>query len=136
MRTPLGIAALVGLSFAAWAQARPADPPAARAPKPSLVRISGVAQGLYPGARRRVPVTFVNGSRMRLRVRWTAIAARSPGRGCQAADLAVGRLRAPRRLAPRARARGWLHVRLLPSAPDACQGAHFPLRVRAGLSGP
>lgn len=138
MRTSLAIALVLGLCVAAWAEADPGGTSPAASPtraKRPLVTITGSTSGLYPGRRARLPVTFVNRSRSALVLRRITVRVRRARRGCEARELTVGRFPRSVRIRARRRVRVWLPVTLRRTAPNACQGARFPLRVRGWRPG-
>ena len=135
--SPRGLAAgvlVVVLCVAGIAGAAKRSPrgPADTAPRPTL-KISGTVAGLYPGARKRLTLTFANRGRRRLRVLSVRVAVRSRRRGCAARQLVVGRT--PRRfwVGARRRVRRSVAVRLRATAPDACKRVAFPMKVRANV---
>jgi hypothetical protein len=140
MRMPGAIALVLGLCVATWAQADPGGPRASAARigpvKRPAVTLSGSVSGLYPGAVRRLPVTFVNRTRSRLTLRRFGVRVVRARRGCEARELMTGRLPRRLRIRPRRRVRALLTVRLNRNAPNACQGARFRLLVRARVWSP
>lgn len=95
--------------------------------------LRAVARRLFPGGRRPLRVKISNHSRfpikvtrIRIRVRPDPTHASCPPR----TYVRKTRLRRPVRVARRRSRRVRLAIRLLYNAPDACQGAVFPLRLR------
>jgi hypothetical protein len=140
MRKPGAIALVLGLCVATWAQADPGGPRASTARigpvKRPVVTLSGSVSGLYPGAIRRLPVTFVNRTRSKVVLQRMTVRVLLARRGCEARELVVSRLPRRLRISRRRRARAWLTVWLSRTAPNACQGARFTLRVRARVRRP
>jgi hypothetical protein len=106
------------------------------AANPIRVKVSGHVAGLYPGARRRMPTTVRNDYGSPVRLDSIRVRAAAAGPGCSAGNLRVRGFRGARRVIGGHRAtRVPVRVAMLASAPDACQGARFPLRFRAHVSG-
>lgn len=89
------------------------------------------ARGLYPGAVRPLKVLVRNPTDRDVRVvRLVARAIRSSSETCPASFLRVRRLRSHPLVPARSRRRVRMRVKLRASAPDACQGVRFSLRLR------
>lgn len=89
------------------------------------------ARGLYPGAVRPLKVLVRNPTDRDIRVvRLVARAIRSSNEACPASFLRVRRLRSHPLVPAHSRRRVRTRVELLASAPDACQGVRFALRLR------
>jgi hypothetical protein len=95
--------------------------------------LRAIARRLFPGGRRPLRVKISNHSRfpikvtrIRVRVRRDPTHASCPPR----TYVRKTRLRRPVRVARRRSRRVRLALKLLYKAPDACQGAVFPLRLR------
>jgi hypothetical protein len=107
---------------------------------PSGLRGHGQASGFYPGRHQPVWVHVRNPYGHRARVRWIRTSVGDAGPGCAADNLVARRSRGLRGLPGgrwrhvRIPARQWRRVRVRARmrgrAPDACQGASFPLRFR------
>ena len=105
---------------------------------PAGLRGHGHASGFYPGRHRPVWVQVRNPFGHRARVRWIRTSVGDASAGCSGGNLVAQRSRGLRQLASgkwhhvRIPARQWRRVRvrtrLRSRAPDACQGATFPLR--------
>ncbi|GIV00568.1 MAG: hypothetical protein KatS3mg014_2183 [Actinomycetota bacterium] len=108
-----------------------------RAPAPQAAEarhhlvLRGRAHGLFPGGTR--PMRVVIGNRTDREVRLVRLGRRvvQAPPGCPTKVLRVRHPRALPVLPAGGRARIRLRVRLLRSAPDACQGAVFVVRFRA-----
>jgi hypothetical protein len=92
--------------------------------------VSGRVTGLYPGRTRAVSLRVANRHRVAILVTSLTARVRDGRAGCPARSLLVVPFRGAVRVAPRRRARIGVLVRMRRSAPDACQGASFPLRFR------
>ena len=109
-------------------------PSATRVRRGSLTfSLRATARGLFPGKKRPLRVRITNHSRFAIKV--TRIRVRvKPDRthpSCPPQDyVRKTRLRRPVRVARRSSRRVRLAIRMLYKAPDACQGAAFPLRLR------
>lgn len=99
------------------------------------VAVGGHVVGLYPGAARKMRTTVRNGYDHPVRLRSIKVKVGPGASGCAARNLRVGQIRHGRRVVPRRHsATVGLRVRMSGSAPDACQGARFPLRFRARVT--
>jgi hypothetical protein len=137
----LALVATLALGVASHAQlgGGPGAEPAARHVPPGL-RGQGHASGFYPGGHGPVWVRVRNPFDHRARVRWIRTYVGKAGPGCPADNLVARRSRGLRQL----QSGKWRHVliparqsrrvrvrtRMRARAPDACQGASFPLRFR------
>jgi hypothetical protein len=136
MRTRLAVAAptvAIGLVLvlAAPGAVRRTGPAAANAPVRPPLRVSGSVRGLYPGAHLRLRLTVRNGRGFPIRVVSLKVRVGNASRSCRRRQLRVGRLRRPLVVRAHRSRRTALPVTMLRSAPDACQGAVFPLKFRA-----
>jgi hypothetical protein len=132
-------AALIGVALLATAvgaygelaDPAPAPPPSFRVHPRSPLRISGHVAGLYPGATTILHARARNLTAFPVRVVWVRpeVGAASPA--CDASNLRSPRTRIHRVIAAHAKDELELELRMLPSAPDACKLARFPLRYRA-----
>jgi hypothetical protein len=141
----LTLALVATMATAALAYAALRDRQASPAPPrtPAGLRAEGHVTGLYPGRHRPVWVHVRNPFDRRARVRWIHTRVIDAGPGCSDDELAPRRSRGLRQL----KSGHWHHVRIPPyqtrrarvrlrmraRAPDACQGATFPLRFRVKL---
>jgi len=139
----LGLALVATLALGVVSHAElwggPEAKPAARH-VPSGLRGHGQASGFYPGGHAPVWVRVRNPFRHRARVRWIRASVGKAGPGCPADNLVPRRSRGLRQLESGKwrhvliPARQWRRVRvrtrMRSRAPDACQGATFPLRFR------
>lgn len=107
---------------------RPAGEPSNNAPTGRLGVSVGSVDGLYPGHRVRLGVRYVNPYSFPIAIDTVALTATGTTR-CTAAQLRP--TRAPRVRIP---SRSWLassiRVGMRRTAPDACQGVRFAVRVR------
>jgi hypothetical protein len=97
------------------------DPPARAG-----FRISGSARDLLPGVLDRLTVTVRNPYPFAIRVTAIRAGARDSG-ACKAENLRLTALRRPLVVPQRSVRRFTLPIELASDAPDACQGASFPL---------
>jgi hypothetical protein len=97
-------------------------------PGPKRFTITGGASGLYPGGVGHVALKVRNPFRKRLRVQSLKVRVLDAGRGCRAANLRVAPFRGFVDLRPRRSRVVRLNARLAAAAPQACNGARFPLR--------
>jgi hypothetical protein len=94
--------------------------------------VTGQVEGLYPGARRRLSIRIRNRTGVRIVVRSIQVYVQGARARCSAGNLVTqpyhGRLR--RFVGPRRTAELGFPIAMRAQAPDACQGARFPLRFR------
>lgn len=102
----------------------------------STLRVSGRVKGLSPGISRVAWVSVRNLSARPLGLRrlWAGVG--DGAAGCRARWLRLRAFAQQRRLNPGGRVRVPAVIGLSPAAPDACQGASFPLRWHARAAGP
>jgi hypothetical protein len=96
----------------------------------SAFTMRGHVSGLYPGARKRLSIVVRNRSRRALRVRSISTRVRPARRGCGARNVRVARFRGRLRVGPHRSRRVSVAIRMLRSAPQACQKATFRLQFR------
>jgi hypothetical protein len=96
----------------------------------SDLRVHGRIKGLYPGARKRLRVRVRNTYPRHARVRLVRTSVRSAGPDCSRANLHVRGNPRTRWIPAHSKILIRLRVRMSASAPDACQGATWPLRYR------
>jgi hypothetical protein len=97
----------------------------------SALTISGYVRGLYPGARRGMRVEVRNRSARWARLRAVGAEVGSGRSGCSPDHLStLPRSLGHPRIGPHETRRIRIRVRMWKGAPDACQGARFPLRFR------
>jgi hypothetical protein len=102
--------------------------------KPSgAFRIGGSVGGLYPGLAARLVLTVVNPQRYAIVVKSITTGVGTPKAGCGASNLTVGAFSGRLPVSARSSAEVSVRVTLVHSAPDACQGAVFPLQY-SGLA--
>jgi hypothetical protein len=125
----LAVLVVAALLSAAVARAVLRDP--AERAKAATFSIDGSARNLYPGKQMPLRLTITNPNRRPIEV--TSIGVRVGSDvakpGCPPSDFVrATSLRSAFRVPARSKKRVALKIVLLPSAPDACQGAIFPLR--------
>jgi hypothetical protein len=134
------VLALGALAYAALGQGGSDQVADAAAPDTPGLRGHGEASGFYPGLHQPLWVRVRNPLDDRVRVRSIRTRVGSAGPGCSSDNLVARHSRGLRQL----RRGNWRHVRIpphgsrrvrvrvwmRPRAPDACQGATFPLRFR------
>ena len=130
------MAALLGV--AAFAYANLADRgPASKAPSRQAVTLSGHVDDLRPGATAILPVRAKNNTPFRVRLRRVRATVGDAGPSCPRTLLQTSadepRKRSVRRsvIKPKGVRTVQVSVTMVPSVPDACQKAIFPLRFRA-----
>jgi hypothetical protein len=146
MGSKIGTAARIAVSLAmlgAWigfavaGERSPMPAPAspggtvAAARRPA-VRVTGHARGFYPGKIGKLRVTVRNLELNPIWVRRVSARVGDAAPGCSRSVLEVKPLRTRSRIRPGGRIRTSLTVRMLPTAPDARQGATFPITFRTG----
>jgi LPXTG-motif cell wall-anchored protein len=87
--------------------------------------------GLYPNADASVPVTVHNPKGYELAVHTAAVTVGDASPGCRAANLEASSFSGDVVAPPHGDATIPVHMHRLASAPDACQGATFPLSFTA-----
>jgi hypothetical protein len=122
--------ALAALLVVALAQSRAPGRAGPRV-RPSL-RVTGGLRSLYPGARKRLPLVVWSNRGFRIRVVSLAVRVGNARRGCGRKYLRVGRFRWRLVVPPHGFRTVELPLTMLPSAPDACKRATFPLRFTVG----
>lgn len=90
----------------------------------------GHATGLYPGARLRMRVRIRNPYDHAVRITSLKTRVGRGAPGCRGSWVRVRKLRREAVIPALASRRVRLRVRMRRGAPDACQGARFPLRFR------
>jgi hypothetical protein len=124
-----------GVAFAVAGERSPMPAPAspdgtaATARRPA-VRVTGRARGLYPGKTGKVRVNVRNLDPFAIRVLRVSARVGDAAPGCPRSVLNVRALRTRLRIRPGGRIKTWLTIKMLPTAPDACQGATFPITFR------
>jgi hypothetical protein len=131
-RSGLLIALVGGALTSAAAIPRPATPlgiPAAR-----TVFVHGHVRGLYPGATRPMQVSVRNPAPVSVRlVRMTARVSNASS-ACLSRNVSIRRFVGAKTIAPLGRIRISLRSRMRRRAPNACQGARFPVTFTATLT--
>ena len=89
--------------------------------------VSGRVEGLRPGATRPLALTVENPNSVPIRVTSITVAAGAAGPGCPGSSLVLPRWTGSLAVPKRGTASLSVDVRLLGGAPDACQGAVWPL---------
>jgi hypothetical protein len=90
-------------------------------------QVLGRVQGLYPGARRELPLMVVNRTGNPMRVTAIRVRVGDANAGCASATLVPTSFRGSMRVPAGSIRRLRLPIRMRVSAPDACQGASYPL---------
>lgn len=120
--------AIAALTFVAWSV------PSAHAD--DRFTIAGEIDGLYPGAARTLDATVTNPYPFAIRVSSVTVIVGDAGPSCPATMLEVGGSAGGVEVAGHATGIVLLEVRMEMRAPDACQGATWPLRFTASGLGP
>lgn len=92
--------------------------------------LRGHVGGLYPGARKKLTIVVHNRTARPLRIRSIRTRVRDAGRKCRARNVRVAPYRGSLRLRPRQWRRVKVRIRMLRSAPSACQKKTFRLEFR------
>lgn len=92
------------------------------------LKIRGHVNGLYPGKRKPLRVRVHNGTDKTVVMRSLHIKVSAAGHGCAKSNLKASTLKRPRMVPPSRTRKIGIPVTMPASAPDACQGAQFPLR--------
>jgi hypothetical protein len=95
-----------------------------------LLTLTGHVAGLYPGARRRLTIVVRSRTQRALRIRSVTTRVRDAGPACRRRNLRVSSFRGRLRVRPRRARRIAVTVSMRRDAPNACQGALFPLVFR------
>jgi len=122
------VAPAIVLALAASGAAQTSAP--AKPARPPALTVWGGADGLYPGAVRRLRLKVRNSRGFPIRVVSLKVAVRNGSPGCPRSQLRLARLRRSFVVRARRTRRVVLRVTMLRSAPDGCKGAVFPLRFK------
>lgn len=90
---------------------------------------------LYPGSIRPVKLHIKNLLSRKVRILGLALKTGQPSGRCPAWAVTGGRLATRMTIARRGTRTAYASVRMLPTAPDACEGASVPLSFSATLDG-
>ena len=106
----------------------------AERPTPEI-EVKGNVKGLYPGAEKSMKVRVFN--RLAKPVVLVSVRARvgNANHACTRENLRVTRFKDSRPIKAMGRARVRVSATMQPGAPDACQGARFPIAFRARVTG-
>lgn len=132
--TTIALAALLCAAVGAYAAlgggnsgaASPSTGPKGQSP----VRVSGHVARLYPGATMRLPTTVRNTTAEALRLIWVKTLDWGASDVCRGRYIRAKRVRPRVLIKPGHPERIRIPVRLKAEAPDACEGARFPLEFR------
>jgi hypothetical protein len=124
-----GVGALTGSGAERGPAAAPAPPG-----KDGAFRISGSADGLYPGFAGPLVLTVTNPEHFPIKVTSLTVAVSSASALCNAANIHVSAFSGPLVVPATGSATTHLTIQLVHAAPDACQGVSFPLSY-AGTAG-
>jgi hypothetical protein len=103
---------------------------ASRKKAPPALNVKGSASSLYPGGTVTLPLKVRNGTRFPVTLRKLSVKVGSASRGCPGSFLVVQPFKKKARLRTRRSKKVNVRVTMSPAAPDACQGAVFPLTYR------
>ena len=95
--------------------------------RPAL-KVTGGVRWLYPGARRPLSLVIGNNRGFPIRVMSLTVRVGDASPGCGHRYIRIGRYGKRLVVSPHGFRTTQLAVRMLPSAPDACKRAVFPLR--------
>jgi hypothetical protein len=93
-----------------------------------VFRISGAVAGLYPGKTRRLVLTVSNHLKRPLTVTSITTRVGKPSNACARRYLTVSTFHGSLHVPAGQQARATVSASLSHSAPNGCQGVHFPLR--------
>jgi hypothetical protein len=113
-----------GTTFANGSQSSPATPQAA---SDVSFRIAGSVGGLYPGAKRSLVLTVTNLQVFPIVVTSLRTAVRNASARCIGSNLSVSAFSGHLSVRAHGSAKTSVLVSLVPSAPNSCTGAAFPL---------
>lgn len=99
----------------------------AQASQKTTFTISGSVSGLFPGARSQLPLTLANTSRRDIEVTAVRATVADAGPGCSSTTLSITPFRGSVIVKAGGTASVSLAVTMSSDAPDACQGATYPL---------
>ncbi len=100
------------------------------------IAVSATVSGLlYPGSVRPVRLRIKNLLSHRIRILALQLKTGQPSGHCPAGAVTGGRLATRMIIARRGTRTAFASIRMLPSAPDACEGASVPLAFSATLDG-
>jgi hypothetical protein len=97
------------------------------APDPRPLPISGSVADLYPGQARSLTFLVGNPNPFRVRITSVSVTPWSASAECPSANLTVGSFAGPFEVAANDSATTTVPVTMVITAPDACQGAVFPV---------
>jgi len=101
----------------------------------AIVVTAQVSGLLYPGSVRPVKLRIKNLLSRKVRVMALALKTGQPSGRCPSWAVRGGRLATRMTIARRGTRTAYASVRMLPTAPDACEGASVPLSFSATLDG-
>ena len=101
----------------------------------AIVVTADVAGLLYPGSVRPVKLHIKNLLSRKVRILALALKTGQPSGHCPAWAVTGGRLATRMTIARRGTRTAYASVRMLPTAPNACEGASVPLSFSATLDG-
>ena len=107
--------------------------PLAAGPTPRSFLITGSVAGLYPGVTLPLVLTVRNPQHFKITVLLIKTTVATPSAGCAASNLAVGSFWGHLVVPSTSAASTSVHVTMMHSAPDACQGRVFVLHF-AGVA--
>jgi hypothetical protein len=105
------------------------EPEPLRAARPTF-RVRGNVKGLYPGHVKKMRLRVRNPFDFAIRIHEVRARARRPFVGCPAKAVKIRRWHGNLKIAPHSRRIVNVRIRMKRWAPNACQGARFPIRYR------
>jgi hypothetical protein len=133
------VVGVVVLALGATTYAAVIRPSAARWTSTKRPMISVTAQvtgSLYPGSRRPVKLRIKNLLGRKVKLLGVAVKVGKPGGGCPTWAISGSRVAVRATLGLGTTHTVWASLRMVPSSPDACQGAQIPLSFTVTLDGP
>jgi hypothetical protein len=132
----LAFAAALATVVVAVAPAPGSAMPAAGRASQEDFRLTGEVGGLYPGIESTVPVAITNPQSLAIEVVSVDVTALDAGRACPGSVLTFGGVPSTVDVPAGGTVTVSVEVRLDPAAPDACQGATWPLVFTGSATAP
>ena len=99
------------------------------------IKVHGKVKGLYPGGRKKMKVGVHNGLPQRVKLVSIRARVKDAAPTCTRQNISVKRFRGQKPIPARGRTGVRVLVTMAPAAPDACQGARFPIKFNARVTG-
>jgi hypothetical protein len=112
----------------------PGGPSAAERPTPKI-QVRGHVRGLYPGAHKEMRVQVRNGLPQQVSLVSVRARVSDASPTCKRQNLSVKRFRGNKPIRAYSNTKVHVQVTMKSIAPDACQGARFPIKFKARVTG-